>query len=453
MRLRPALAVVVPLLCAILFAGPPVTAAPVEYTVTDLGVLPDGDKSLGFGISFNPTAVGRATNAAGNDEAFYWAAGKMFGLGTLPGFLNSQAEGLNESWPYFPIAVGYCYNAPVPDDGRAFASVFGFMVDLGSLGGPLSRAHAIAGQGFIVGESQPGQAPAGVWHAFRTAPFSFINPATDDLGTLAGASSSFANAVNNIAQVTGQSGGHAYRTAPFAKINPATDDLGTLGGVFSIGFGINQLGTVAGLSNIAAISPLTGKPIDHAFLYDASGMHDLGTVPGFESSSASAINDHNQVVGAVSNVIPDVHAMIWDAVHGMRDLNTLISPAAGWLLQIGRGINDRGEIVGWGCTRAACTLTCCGRGMLRPDTVTSACNFRRQSQQTTGRSGICLGRPFLRQPAAMSTAKLTVHGAKREGRSDQQSERPSARLCFGTGHVPHRSSAVIALGSAARSCQ
>ncbi len=347
MKTRMLIALAASALCALVLSARPAAAAPPEYMVIDLGVLPGGDRSLGFGVGYYASAVGGAVNSSGYEEAFYWAGGTMFGLGTLPGTLNSQAEGLTEFAPLYPIIVGYCYNSLVPDDGRAFIDVFGWMFDLGTLGGPLSRAHAIAGQGFIVGESQPGQAPSGVWHAFRTQPYRPINPVTDDLGTLAGAASSFANAVNNRAQVTGQSGGHAYRTAPFSKINPATDDLGTLGGSFSIGFGINEAGIAVGLSNTAAISPSSGKPIDHAFLYDTS-LHDLGTVPGFENSAASAINDYNKVVGLIGNLPSTNHAMVWDKTHGMRDLNTLISPASGWLLEIGRAINNQGEIVGWG---------------------------------------------------------------------------------------------------------
>src|SRR5207248_5201359 len=124
-------------------------------------------------------------NGSGHNEAFYWAGGFLFGLGTLPGYTDSVAEGVTEFAPFFPVVVGYSFNTLVPDDSRAFASVFGFRFDLGSLGGPNSRAHAIAGQGFIVGESQLGQAPPDIRHAFRTQPFSKIHPATDHLGTLA----------------------------------------------------------------------------------------------------------------------------------------------------------------------------------------------------------------------------------------------------------------------------
>jgi len=341
------LSTLISLLSCALFAAP-AFAAPPEYAVIDLGILPGAHSSAGLGISYYGATVGINSSAVITQRAFYSAGGAMFDLGTLPGYTNSRAEGLTEFAPFWPIIVGWSSNDSDPGGGRAFADVFGAMFDLGSLGGPNSRAHAIADQGFIVGESQPGQAPAGIWHAFRTQPFSYINPATDDLGTLAGATSSFATAVNNWAMVTGNSGGHAYRTAPYSKINPFTDDLGTLGGGFSIGFGINQAGAVAGVSNTALISTLTGKPIDHAFLYDSAGMHDLGTTAGFESSAASALNDKGQVVGSLLNAPPDVHAMLWDKKHGMRDLNTLIPSGANWTLQIGHAINSRGQIVGWG---------------------------------------------------------------------------------------------------------
>ncbi len=83
-------------------------------------------------------------------------------------------------------------------------------------------------------------------HAFRTAPNKRIDPATDELGTLApsghnakGSGDTYAYGINDSGQVVGTSdiginapfGGtfHAFRTAPNGAINPATDDLEHLG--------------------------------------------------------------------------------------------------------------------------------------------------------------------------------------------------------------------------------
>ncbi|HXY52207.1 MAG TPA: hypothetical protein VEI01_22355 [Terriglobales bacterium] len=72
---------------------------------------------------------------------------------------------------------------------------------------------------------------SGVCHAFRTAPNSPINPATDDLSP---GWFSEGLGINNSGQVVGYYCNTvtcgAFRTAPNSPINPASDDLGTLGG-------------------------------------------------------------------------------------------------------------------------------------------------------------------------------------------------------------------------------
>jgi probable HAF family extracellular repeat protein len=120
-------------------------------------------------------------------------------------------------------------------------------------------------------------------------------------------------------------------------------DLGTLGGRGSQGFGINASGHVAGLS-------LSAAGIYRPFLYDGT-MHDLGTLGG-SGGRAYGINSHGQVTGS-ADTTGDLtsRAFLYTTGSGMVDLNSLIPPLSGWVLDNARGINDAGQITGDGVIR------------------------------------------------------------------------------------------------------
>jgi probable HAF family extracellular repeat protein len=118
---------------------------------------------------------------------------------------------------------------------------------------------------------------------------------------------------------------------------------------------MNRSGQVVG----AAWSIVNGVPVSHAFLWTPATpngttgqMVDLGTLPGIglESSHALGINASGQVVGFCGSYQSNYAAVvpfIWDSLHGMRDLNTLIpAGTAGADLGYANGINDLGQIVG-----------------------------------------------------------------------------------------------------------
>ena len=135
-------------------------------------------------------------------------------------------------------------------------------------------------------------------------------------------------------------------------------DLGNLGGtsnptmlgVGNSAYAINNRGEVAG------VSALPGSTTFHPFLWTKSqGIQDLGVLPGDLVGAGVAINNRGEVVGAsVSAPGPasgNLRAFLWR--HGkMSDLNTLVQTNAPLYLLNAFGINDVGEIVGFGATEA-----------------------------------------------------------------------------------------------------
>jgi probable HAF family extracellular repeat protein len=97
-----------------------------------------------------------------------------------------------------------------------------------------------------------------------------------------------------------------------------------------------------------------------ACLFDANGggnNKDLGTFGGYyQNSVAHCINDNGQIVGAVWDSTtfysppPYWRACLFDpnGTGNNIDLNSLIDPNCGWLLEDAWGINNNGWIVGQG---------------------------------------------------------------------------------------------------------
>lgn len=89
----------------------------------------------------------------------------------------------------------------------------------------------------------------------------------------------------------------------------------------------------------------------HATLFSGTGggNTDLGTLGG-GGSVAYGINDLGQVVGYSNGSFSGTEAFLWKSDTGMVNLENLFDPLlyAGWDLEEARGINDSGQIVGYG---------------------------------------------------------------------------------------------------------
>ncbi len=266
-----------------------------EWTgMQDLGELPESSGSYGYGIN----NFGQATGVSGADEdatthAFLYIPGiGMTDIGILPNYYYSSGNAIND----FGQITGDVETTSNPTQHAFLYTSKTGMQDIGTLGGSNSNGLGI-----------------------------------NDLGQVTGYSS-----------ITGNSTNHAFLYSPKTGMR----DIGTLpGGSYSEGSAINNLGQVTGYSGIA------GNSTYHAFLYSPkTGMRDIGTLPGGSYSEGCAINDLGQVTGHSyysGTGLPVNHAFLYSAGE-MFDLNALLPPSSGWTLQSGQGINDLGQITGFG---------------------------------------------------------------------------------------------------------
>jgi probable HAF family extracellular repeat protein len=167
-----------------------------------------------------------------------------------------------------------------------------------------------------------------------------------DLGNLPGKEETVPAAINGQGLVAGTSiakasGEAAFRYNPYNQI-PMEDIGQSSHGLNSRGFGINNIGTVAGDIAVTAVSP-TNSPVRHAAVFNNGSVADLGTLKGQTFSRANGINGFNQVVGFSSPELDNAksRAFFWSRSTGSLDIGTLGGAHAQAF-----AINDAGFITG-----------------------------------------------------------------------------------------------------------
>lgn len=343
-RLRPS-ASLVALILVFAAASPRAEAGPV-YQVVEVPTLPGGAVNFANDINNAGQVVGNSRKDGAGSSLFpyVWTIGSSSPteIGILPGVPTfGRGFAVNDSG----VVVGESGNGP----SKAFRWESGTLSDVGTLpGGTGGVANDINNQGRIVGAASNGQSV----RAF----YSDGDGVLVDLGTPLGTSNSpgRANAINDVGTIAG-SARNASNTATEATLwtfdaagNPVATTVGSpRAGAFSEFSGINDLGLAVG-----HYSNAEGRT--RAFAFDGLVATDLGLLtdePTFVHARANDVNNAGDIVGYVAqfDTAPSFGgaAVLWrnDQIF---DLNGLIAPDSGWRLLSAQGINDRGQIVGFG---------------------------------------------------------------------------------------------------------
>lgn len=312
------------------------------YTIKDLGSF-GGDTTRAFGINKNGDVTGSSrvsANAGGYSKVFLFTDAK--GLVDLNIAGSSYGAAINDSdqiaFDQDPQGIGeYTAHRYTPGVG---------VIELTLPTDTNSYATAINTAGQVAGRGQRG-------HVFRYADGSGMQ----DLGNLYGAPAQ-ANGINSQGWVVGWTAtpdtpggdiwnpGSAFLYAEGLGLIDLNAFVDTRKWQLRCAYAINDLGQIVGFgSHQGSI---------RAFRLDFKSkmVEELGTFPDGGISFAAALNSNGCVVGTAyldASRADNFRAAVWlPGMLGAQDLNNLIPQTEGWLLRQATGINDAGQIVGWG---------------------------------------------------------------------------------------------------------
>jgi|GEM_PF-3544990 len=302
-----------------LFAVPSVVVGEL-YEITQLD-----PPSTNFGNFSRATSINNDGVVVGDGSAMYttdimciWTPGQPYpDQHYFHGYNRTTASGINDLGQY----IGF---GPKPD------GIHGFLIstDLG-----LGQANDINNSGQVVGWAHDGS------YIYKDGVFDYLP--TSYWG-------SEANAIND----SGVAAGYWYTNCTqdcTVEICIFRNDslilIGNPGGNYADATDINNRGQIVGWYCIGDDCPEM-----RGFIWEEGAWTVIPTLGG-TSSEANAINESGVVVGEsryTSGPGSAPTAIIFDTIHGLRDLNALIPAGTGWALLAATDINDLGEIVGIG---------------------------------------------------------------------------------------------------------
>ncbi len=301
-----------------------------SYGILNLGTL--GGAVSGDGIAdFGQAMVGQSQTPSGAYHAFSQGRLGLRDLGTLGG-AQSAAFAASGNW-----IVGQAQTT----NGQMHAFSMDVyraspMVDLGTLGGTTSAAYGSDYSGIVGASKTAGDARL----------LAFFRPDGGTMSALAfdWGGDSVARAIADTTIVGYACTARNASCHAFSYRDGTATDLKSLGGN-SIANAVNYSGQIVGTSFLA------DKTTSHAVSFASATVVDLGTLGGADSEALD-INNYGDIVGSAETSTGVKHAVLWKN-GAIVDLNTLIRPNSGWILQTASAISDAGQIVGSGTFNGA----------------------------------------------------------------------------------------------------
>jgi probable HAF family extracellular repeat protein len=329
-------------------------SAQPQYTVTDIGKLPGTDLSVANCINDNGDVAGACNSAAINQVAFLWRNGVGSNLGKLPGGTFSYASAIN--------SAGVVVGDGDTGDGRpqSWVTTPSGLYNFFPNNGGNTHAIAINNAGVICGyytKSLSGNVSSWRGAIWAVDPKDPTRYRETDLPVIPGNNSKYTSAIPFAFNQYGQAAGWAvndiigqHASFWYNDAKHSIVDLGVFPGDWSsIAWGMNDLGQVVGESH----PPGGSRPV----LWNNDAAHSPFALPllaGDNYGVASKINNWGHILGssaasdALTGTVGPARLVIWRD-GGVFEIQGLLDAAlAGWTITAATGINNVGQISGFG---------------------------------------------------------------------------------------------------------
>jgi len=323
---------------------------------TNLGFLPGDTSSTANAVSADGTVVvGSSMSPAGISRAFRWTAQQnMLGLGFLPGGSQATAAAVSANGS---VVIGYGDSSGAPQSASA---IFRWTVGSG-----IARVNGIPGSHLCTasGVSGDGSALVGTCLTINNEAYLWTESAGSvGLGRFGGGSdqTSTATAVSSDGRFVVGAGHPMLTGAVVWVVNGGFVVLGQLpGDASAVASAVSRDGAVV------VGSSTDDSQRSRAFRWTRqTGMEALPQAPSGLSGMAFGVSGDGELVVGSSMSASGESAVIWDAEHGTRLLETVLgsqfpTDIKGWKLIrataisddgttiVGYATNPRGQTEGW----------------------------------------------------------------------------------------------------------